>query len=445
VTQSEGREGGRQGKNSRGPLHGLVILDMTSVVMGPSCTQALGDMGANVIKVESPEGDTTRWAGPSRHPGMGALFLNANRSKRSIVLDLKKEDGRNALLRLASRADVLIYNVRPQAMARLGLDWETIHAVNPRLIYAGVFGYGQDGAYAALPAYDDLIQGASGMAALFHRSTGEAPRYVPSAIADRVTGLSAVGVILAAVIERQTSGLGQRVDVPMFETMVSFVLADHLSGLTFEPPIGAGGYARQLSPQRRPYRTRDGFISALVYSDRQWQSFLRIVGRERDFFEDPRYRDVSTRLAHIDALYGEVEEALRARDTAEWLLVLRQADIPAMPVHDLDTIFQDPHLKEAGLFSLTNHPTEGEIRELRCSHSWSRTQPESHRPAPRHGEHSIEVLVEAGFGEDEIAALQTSAALVQLGVGAAELRNASRTVEAKQSTCSSIWLRSGSA
>lgn len=210
-------------------------------------------------------------------------------------------------------------------MIRLGLGWEAVHAVNPRLIYAGVFGCGQDGAYAALPAYDDLIQGVSGLAALFHRSTGEAPRYVPNAIADRVTGLSAVGVMLAAVIERQSSGLGQRIDIPMFETLVSFVLADHMGGLTFEPLLDRGGHARQLSAFRRPYRTRDGYISALVYSDRQWQGFFQIMGREKDFFEDPRLRDVSTRLTHIDELYAEVEEVLAKQDTQHWLDVVRSS------------------------------------------------------------------------------------------------------------------------
>lgn len=400
---------------TQGPLHGLTVLDMTSIVMGPSCTQALGDMGANVIKVESPEGDTLRGAGPSRHPGMGALFLNSNRSKRSIVLDLKKERGREILLRLAQDADVLIYNVRPQAMARLGLGWDVLREVNPKLIYAGVFGYGQDGAYAALPAYDDLIQGVSGLAALFHRSTGEAPRYVPNAIADRVTGLSAVGVILAAVIERQSSGLGQRIDIPMFETMVSFVLSDHMGGLTFDPPLDRGGYTRQLSALRRPYRTRDGYISALVYSDRQWQGFLKIIGREKDFFEDERFRDVSTRLAHIDALYADVEEALATQDTEHWLAVLHAADIPAMPVHDLESLFQDPHLTQVGMFQRSHHPTEGALTELRSSHTWSRTQPGPQRPAPRHGEHSIEVLRQAGFAPDLIADLVAQGVVMDAG------------------------------
>jgi len=395
---------GRPAKATR-PLQNLKILDMTSVVMGPSCTQALGDMGADVIKVESPEGDTTRWAGPGRNPGMGALYLNGNRSKRSIVLNLKKEKGLDALFRLVKRADVLIYNVRPQAMERLGLSWERLQIINPRLIYTGVFGYGQGGEYASLPAYDDLIQAASGLSALFHQSTGEPPRYVPSAIADRITGLTAVGVILAAVIERQSSGLGQRIDIPMFETMVSFVLADHMAGLSFDPPMGEGGYARQLSPQRKPYRTRDGYVSALVYSDKQWQNFLRLIGREKDFTDDPRYRNVTTRLAHIDELYGEVEAVLATKNTAEWLTVLRAVDIPAMPVHDLKSIFTDPHLQQTEFFLKTQHPSEGQLNELRSSHTWSRTQPAPTSHAPRHGQHSVDVLSEAGFSASEIEEL----------------------------------------
>jgi len=314
-----------------GPLDGLIVLDMTSVVMGPSCTQALGDMGADVIKVESPEGDTMRGTGPSCHAGMGANFLNGNRSKRSIALNLKKEAGVSALLKLIERADVLTYNVRPQAMDRLGLSWERLQRINPKLIYVGMFGYGQGGEYAALPAYDDLIQAASGMSALFHQSTGEPPRYVPSAVADRITGLSAMGNILAAVIERQRSGLGQRIDIPMFETMVAFVLADHMGGLTFDPPRGQGGYARQLSPQRKPYRTRDGYVSALVYSDKQWQNFLRIVGNEEAFATDVRYRNVTTRLEHSDAAIPQRADtnaaALLDRETVEPL-------IPGQLTHD---------------------------------------------------------------------------------------------------------------
>jgi len=387
------------------PLAGLTIVDMTSVVMGPSCTQALGDMGADVIKVEAPQGDTMRGTGPARNRGMGANFLNANRSKRGIVLDLKQPTGLAALLRLLEQADVLVYNVRPQAMQRLGLSWERVRAINPRLIYAGMFGYGQDGEYAALPAYDDLIQAASGMASLFSHGSGEPPRYVPSAVADRITGLSALGVILAAVIERSNSGAGQRVDIPMFETMAAFVLADHMGGRSFEPPLGPAGYARQLSAHRKPYRTLDGYISVLVYSDKHWLGFLRIVGREQDFHADPRFRDIGSRLAHIDALYAEVDEALRSRTTGEWLGVLRAADIPAMPVNDLESLFDDPHLRQTGFFGQAQHPSEGALLDLRCTSRWSRTQPATTRPAPRLGEHTEEVLREMGLDDPSIAVL----------------------------------------
>ncbi len=387
------------------PLAGLKVLDLTAVLMGPVATQILGEMGADVIKVEAPSGDVVRLIGPMRHEGMGPIFLNANRNKRSLVLDLKAEAGKAALLRLVEQADVLIYNVRPQAMQRLGLGYEALAAINPRLIYAGVFGYAQDGPYAAKPAYDDLIQGACGLAALFHMSDGSAPRYVPNALADRITGICAVNAILAAVIERQRSGLGQRVDVPMFETMVNFTLGDHMGGLSFAPALDGGGYARQLAPGRRPYRTQDGFVSALIYNDKQWRSFYQLLGREADFEQDPRLKSLATRTEHVHSLYAEVEQVLATRSTAEWLQVLNAADIPAMPVHDLASLFSDPHLQATGHFQAEEHPSEGALIAPRNATQWSRTQPRHHRPAPRQGEHSREVLAEAGLSEADIAHL----------------------------------------
>ena len=394
-----------------GPLKGLRVVDMTAVLMGPYGTQWLGDMGADVVKIEAPEGDVVRGIGPVRHAGMGPIFLNTNRSKRSVVLDVKHPAGRAALLRLVESADVFVYNVRPQAMARLELSYEVLAAVNPRIIYTGVFGYGQDGPYAAKPAYDDLIQGASTLSAMFARSTGEAPQYVPAAIVDRITGLTAVGAILAAVYERQTSGIGQRIDIPMFETMVGFVLSDHLGGRSFEPPLDEGGYARLLSRGRRPYATLDGFVCALIYTDKQWRNFYHLLGREAELQSDPRLASLSTRTDHVDALYAEVGRILATRSTADWLESLGAIDIPAMPVHDLDTIFDDPHLAATGFFGTEEHPSEGRLRTMRHAATWSRTQPAASRPAPRHGEHSAQVLAEAGFSGDEIEAMRRSGAL----------------------------------
>ena len=392
-------------KNSTGPLKGLKVIDLTAVLMGPYCTQMLGDMGADVIKVEPPDGDMVRQIGPARHSDMGPIFLNTNHSKRSIVNDLKKKEGIDVLMRLIADADILVYNVRPQAMDRLGLSYEKVSAVNPRLIYAGVFGYAQHGPYAARPAYDDLMQGASTLASLFARSSGGAPRYVPNALCDRITGMSAVGLILAAVYERQSSGQGQRIDVPMFETMVNFVLSDHLGGLTFDPALDQGGYARQLSKSRRPYQTSDGYISALIYTDKHWQSFFRAIGREEEFAQNPLYSTFTARSENIDTIYAELESILRTRSTGEWLECLTAADIPATVVHDLQTIFEDPHLVATEFFGNEEHPSEGALRTMQFPSQWSRTQPGATRHAPRLGEHTAEILREAGISDEQISHL----------------------------------------
>lgn len=392
-----------------GPLSGLRIIDMSSVLMGPYATQMLGDFGADVIKVEAPDGDLVRQIGPARNPGMGPLFLNANRSKRSITLDLKRPECRKALLRLCKDADVLVYNVRPKAMARLGLTYEDVAAANPRIIYAGMFGYSQDGPYADRPAYDDLIQGASTIPYLFSRVNEGEPRYVPTAVADRVVGLVAVSAILASVIERNNSGQGQRLDVPMFETMVSFVMGDHMGGQTFQPPLDGGGYARQLSADRRPYQTMDGHICALIYNDGHWRRFFAAIGRPEMPQADPRYRDFTSRMAHIDEVYGELAEIFLTRSTAEWMELLEKADVPAMPMYDFEGVLNDPHLVATGFFQTIEHPSEGSIRQMGVPAQWSRTPAVPARLAPRQGEQGAEILREAGFSEDEIARLTTAA------------------------------------
>lgn len=387
-----------------GPLEGVKIVDMTSVLMGPYATQTLGDYGANVIKVESPEGDITRQIGPMRNPDMGPVFLNCNRSKRSIVLDLKKPAGRDALLKIAADADVLVYNVRPKAMARLKLGYEDIAAINPRIIYAGLFGFGQTGPYAAKPAYDDLLQGASGLSHLMAKAGDGTPRYVPNAMADRVVGLTAVGAILASLVHRNTTGKGQRLDVPMFETVASFVLGDHLGGLTFDPPLDQGGYARHMSKDRRPYATADGHISVVVYTDKQWNSFFDASGRT-DLRSDLRYATFSGRMAHIDHVYGELGRIFLTRSTDEWMALLIAADIPVLPMHTLTSILDDPHLVATNFFQAVDHPSEGPIRSMRVPATWSDTPVTPVRLAPRRSEHAVEVLKEAGYNDTEIAAL----------------------------------------
>jgi crotonobetainyl-CoA:carnitine CoA-transferase CaiB-like acyl-CoA transferase len=387
-----------------GPLQGIRVIDMTTVLMGPYATQMLGDYGADVIKVESLDGDVTRLIGPTRHAGMGPVFLNTNRSKRSICLDLKKPSGREAVLRLITSADVLVYNVRPQAMARLDLGYDVCAARNPRLVYAGVFGFGQDGPYAAKPAYDDLIQGATGLPALMAQTGSGIPRYVPNALVDRIVGLTAVGAICASLVHRDRTGRGQRLDIPMFETMASFVLGDHLGGLTYEPPLDQGGYARHLSPDRRPYKTADGYICVIVYNDKQWESFFAATGRD-DLRRDPKFATFAGRATNIDAVYAELARIFKSRTTAEWSELLTRADIPVMPMHDLQSMLEDPHLNATDFFPVVEHPTEGPIRNMKVAATWSETRAEPVRLAPRLNQHGEEILREAGFTAEEIAAM----------------------------------------
>jgi crotonobetainyl-CoA:carnitine CoA-transferase CaiB-like acyl-CoA transferase len=387
-----------------GPLEGVKIIDMTTVLMGPYATQMLGDYGADVIKVESLDGDVTRLIGPTRHAGMGPVFLNTNRSKRSIALNLKKPAGRDVVLRLITSADVLVYNVRPQAMARLQLGYDVVSKVNPRLIYAGVFGFGQDGPYAAKPAYDDLIQGATALPALMAQTGDDVPRYVPNALVDRIVGLTAVGAICASLVHRDRTGRGQRVDIPMFETMAGFVMGDHMGGLTYEPPLDKGGYARHLSRDRRPYKTSDGYISVIVYNDKQWERFFEATGRD-DLRRNPKFATFAGRATNIDMVYAELARIFETKTTAAWTELLNRADVPVMPMHDLESILQDEHLLATDFFPLVDHPSEGKIRSMKVSAKWSETPAEPARLAPRLNEHGLEVLREAGFSPDEIATL----------------------------------------
>ncbi|ABE37846.1 L-carnitine dehydratase/bile acid-inducible protein F [Rhodopseudomonas palustris BisB5] len=387
-----------------GPLSGVTILDLTSVLMGPYATQTLADMGANVIKVESPDGDIVRHIGPGRTPGMGGMFLNTNRGKRSIVIDLKQDEGRATLLRLAATANVVIYNVRPQAMARLGLGYEQFAAANPSIIYVGVFGYGQNGPYAAKPAYDDLIQGAAGVPTLLAAAGDGTPRYVPITIADRIVGLMAVNATLGGLMHQQRTGQGQRIDVPMFESMAEFVLVDHLGGLTYDPPLDHGGYARLLSRYRKPYKTSDGYLCVLIYNDKQWRSFFEAIDRN-DFLAQPRFANHAARTQHIDEIYEEIGGIFLTRTTADWRELLERADIPVMPMHTMESILEDPHLDAVGFFKTLDHPVEGRIRQTQVASTWSVTQPQAGGPAPTLGEHARDILGEAGFSTDEIERL----------------------------------------
>lgn len=391
-------------KEATGPLKGVRVVDMTSVLLGPVATLVFADLGADVVKVEPPTGDTTRSIGAMREPGMASLFLHTNRNKRSLVLDLKQEAGRGALRKLLATADVLFHNMRPQALAALGFDYDAVRAINPRIIYCGAFGYGQAGRYAARPAYDDLIQAVVAMPSLFERSAGRAC-YIPVAMIDRMIALTAAYSVCAALYHRERTGEGQSIEVPMFESMAQMVLAEHMGGATFDPPAGPMGYSRLLSPFRKPYRTRDGYVATMAYTDRHWQRFFAFVGRD-DLASDERFASLASRTIHIDALYQIAEAEYGKRTTAEWVEILERLDIPVMPVHTLDSLLDDAHLHDVGFYRWMDHPTQGRMRTMAQGTTWSATPPNVRRLAPRLGENSRELLAELGYDDaaiDELA------------------------------------------
>jgi crotonobetainyl-CoA:carnitine CoA-transferase CaiB-like acyl-CoA transferase len=373
--------------------------------MGPYATQILGDLGAAVIKVEAPGGDNVRHVGPMRNKGMGHMFMHLNRNKKSIVLDLKQSAGRDALLRIAADADVLLYNIRPQAMQRLRLDYAAVAAVNPRIIYVGAYGFGQQGPYAARPAYDDLIQGMSALPWLLQQSGAAEPRYIPATLADRIVGLHAVYAVTTALYHRERTGSGQAVEVPMFECMSQMILGDHFGGRTFDPPLGNAGYARVLAQHRKPFRTRDGHVCVLMYNNKQWQAFFRLSGREDLYRDDPRFNSHENRSARIDEVNAFVAGEMLRRTTAEWLAALQQADIPAAPMSSIDDVIADEHLNATGFIVAEDHPSEGRLRTTRAATGWSHAPAVPQCGAPRLGEHGAEILRAAGYRDEEIRAL----------------------------------------
>jgi crotonobetainyl-CoA:carnitine CoA-transferase CaiB-like acyl-CoA transferase len=391
-------------REATGPLKGVRIVDMTSVVFGAYATQMLGDLGADVIKIEFPAGrrggggDIMRWAGhpPAGAPDdLGPIYMTINRNKRSMLLDLREEKAAASLRRLIATSDVFAASVRYDGLKRLGLDYEAVKAIRADIVYVHGAGYGSQGPYAGEPAYDDLVQSASGLADLLNRVDGDpAPRLIPTLVADKVSGLFMAQAITAALFHRQRTGEGQFVEVPMLECVTSFTLAEHFFGHVYDPPTGPWAYTRVANPQRKPFRTKDGYIGLLPYTDAQWDQFFAAAGWAETFGKDPRFADYKTRARHVRELYGLVEEVTPTRTTDEWLALLKPLQIPVVKMNRLEDLQADPHLEAVGLFERYEHPQAGPYISLRPPVAYSATPANIRRHAPRLGEHTDELLAE---------------------------------------------------
>ena len=386
-----------------GALEGIKILDLTSVGFGPYACQILGDYGAEVIKIESPEGDITRGIAPFKNKGMGHFFINANRNKKSLVLDLKTKKGKAAFFKLVEKSDVVMTSIRPAAMERLGIDFTACKQINPSLIYVALVGFGQSGPYAKRPAYDDIIQGVSGMAAMQGGREGN-PTFVNASVCDKICSQIAAHATLAALFARTKSGTGQLVEVPMFESMVGFNLVEHQSGMTFDPPLGSTGYERSMVKYRRPYATRNGFVCALPYTTKHWQSFFSIMQRE-DLLNDPRVLDPKVRSEKIGELYELVSDLVADWDTEDLLNALEEGDIPHGEATQLYDLKNDDHLEAVEFFQTHEHQTEGTIKLTSPPVKLSETPTNIRRLPPLLGEHSSEILREIGYSEEEVREL----------------------------------------
>ena len=400
-------------EHASGPLAGVRILDLTSVVLGPLATQILGDFGAEIIKVETPEGDLMRANGVSLHPGMSSVFLAINRNKRSLSVDLKQAEGKDVLRRLIPGMDVLVHNMRVAAIGKLGFGYEAVAALNPEIVYCVATGFGQDGPDRDKPAFDDIIQAACGLAS-FNGLGRDKPDYAPTLVADKTTGMALVNAVLAALFHRERTGHGQYVEVPMFETMVAFMLAEHLGGLTFDPAPSGAGYARLLGGGRKPAPTRDGYIAMLPYTGEHWAAFFNAAGRA-DLAAKYGVADRQARNANIVPMYADMAELTRQQTTAYWMEVCAKLDIPATPIYSADDLPEHPHLKAVGLFRSAQHPSEGPIRYVAPPTRFSATPAGVRFQAPVLGQHTGEILREAGYTEAEIAALGRRRVVVQGG------------------------------
>ena len=387
-----------------GTLEGIRVVDLTTVIMGPWAAQMMGDMGADVIKVETHGGDISRGMGPGRNRGMAACYLTTNRNKRSVVLDLTQEEGMTALRRLIDTADVFMHNFRPKVMNKFNLGYDTFKDTNPELVYCGAYGFRADGPMADKPAYDDVIQTAAGVCDV-QALISDQPRYVPTLIADKTSAYAVFGAVMAALVRRERGGGGQAVEVPMFETMVDFVMVEHLYGATFDPPIAQMGYERLMNIERRPYETKDGgYLTVLPYTDKNWADFFDLAGRP-EFMDDPVFASHSERVRNSDKVYGVLGEIVATRDLAVWIKQLDEANIPVMEVLTKEGLLENEQLAATGFWHSVEHPTEGKLRLADPPFRYSKTPSAIRTLPPGHGQQSQEILAEAGYTADEIADL----------------------------------------
>ncbi len=382
-------------KERHGPLHGIKVVEVASIVLGPLATQYLADMGADVIKIEAPEGDLTRSLGPQRNPGMSAVFLNCNRNKRSVVLDLRREADQQALHRIVEQSDVVLHSIRTRAVQRMGISYEQLSAINPKLIYCHVKGFSDNGLYAGKPAYDDVIQALTGLASLQTGLVGK-PRYMPTIYADKVSAIHAAYAVMLALFHRAQTGRGQQVVMPMFEAMTAFNCVEHLWGSTFEPPIGGMGYETIVKAARKPYETKDGYVAFLPYTDAHWRRFFDAIGMP-EMALDERFRTYGARQQCFEEVWAFVTEQLKKRSNAEWMELLGKGDMPIAAVNALEDLPHEPHLESVGFWKMLEHPTEGLLRFSGSPFELPDSPASIRRLPPALGQHTAEVFEEFGI------------------------------------------------
>jgi crotonobetainyl-CoA:carnitine CoA-transferase CaiB-like acyl-CoA transferase len=389
--------------SGQGALSGIKVVDLSTVVFGPYGSQILGDLGADVIKVESGHGDNMRLPGNSPVRGMGPLYLALNRNKKSVTLELKKPCALAAMKKLIAGADVFYTNVRTAGLERLGLGYEQIKEINPSIIYVHCTGFDNDGRHGGKLAYDDVIQAASGFSDLLPRVDGNpAPRYVPSLIADKTAGLHAAYATMAGLFHKQRSGEGQFIEVPMFETFTSFHMIENLYDYSFVPPRGKIAYDRSIDPNRRPFKTLDGYISIVPYAPEHWQIIMDFGGID-NILGDDRFNTFEKRTKNTGILYGMVEDITKTKTTDEWVALMEEAGLPCMRVNRMEEVLGDKHLQDISFFQKRNHPDVGEYLNIKHPVKFSVTPATTRNDAPRLGEHNSEVLANLGYSKEEIA------------------------------------------